>query len=258
MLKKPLFVLVAALAAVGGIVGMSAYEAYVVHVTANIDNSMAVSTDAVDFGNVFPDEEMISDPFMITPSDSFNDQDRVNYIDYVIKQQPVPLEPGKILHICNSATGTSVDMTSEDYCLNYSEREPGYRKTEGVCTDVQLDYDWFCNPNLCPYLSKEVTGYPGEIGEMDTPWEDREEELDYGVSAFHDPADEDSWASGRVWLDGSDSWAIDLEVPCFYGQCGPDWEHEGYELYDDDDDVISDYKCDLWIEVTEVGYSDED
>lgn len=280
MSKKPLFVLVAALAAVGGIVGMSAYEAYVVHVTANIENSMTVSTDAVDFGNVFPEEELISDSFTIAPSCSFNDQDRVNYIDYVIKQQPVPLNATETVYVCDVPEGGIENintLTSSEYCLNYSKNEPGYRAIwdgqTDYCSTQALDYEWFCHPNLCPYLSKEVTGYPSELGGVDVPWNNRTEGLDYGISAFHDPADEDSWASGRVWLGGGDEWTIDLETPCYEGECGPDWDHPGYELpnYEDGcgcegceeceeecEECGIDLRCDLWIEVTEVGYSDED
>ncbi|MDD5475969.1 MAG: hypothetical protein PHU03_05595, partial [Syntrophales bacterium] len=141
---------------------MSAYEAHIVEVTATIENSMAVSTEAIDFGNVFPQEQLFSDPFIITPSCSFNDQERVNYIDYVIKQKPVPIDEDATVTACETSIGSPEALSSEEYCLNYSKEEPGFEAEGASCTAEELDYEEFCQPSLCPYLSKEVDGFPGE------------------------------------------------------------------------------------------------
>ena len=118
------------------------------------------------------------------------------------------------------------------------------------CAAHPLDYSR-CSPSLCPYLSK-------------TP--DNSPENDTGVPAFHDPSDPASIAYGRIAKsdeDLSDSWVIDLHVPCFEGQCAQDWA--SFVLSQNPEANPEDYMldpalehevfgCDLKIEVTEVSY----
>ncbi len=54
MNKKLLMGLGAVLAVVAGVAGMAAYEAHIINVTAKIENALSVTTEAIDFGTVFP------------------------------------------------------------------------------------------------------------------------------------------------------------------------------------------------------------
>ena len=80
MLKRILLAAgtVAALAA--GIIGMSAFEAHVINVTAHIENALGVSTNGIAFGTVFP-QEYVESPFTISLSDSFMAAGRVDDVE---------------------------------------------------------------------------------------------------------------------------------------------------------------------------------
>ena len=87
MKKRALFAGAAVVAITLGIVGMSAFEAHVINVTAQIENALNVPLKAIEFGTVFPQEEL-DEQFTIAMSDSFVAENRVDDIDYLIKQKP--------------------------------------------------------------------------------------------------------------------------------------------------------------------------
>jgi len=74
-------------AAVAAVTGMSAFEAHVINVTAHIENALNVDSYGIDFGTVFP-QEYEEENFTISLSRSFLEEDRVDDVDYVIKQKP--------------------------------------------------------------------------------------------------------------------------------------------------------------------------
>jgi hypothetical protein len=92
-----------------------------------------------------------------------------------------------------------------------------------------------CYPSLCPYLSKTPDGTP---------------QNDSGVPAFHDPNATSSIAYGQLNIktDSTDTWQIDLHVPCFKGECAQDnIIPKAYEL--DPKLIGAQFACDLNIEV---------
>src|SRR3989344_8662517 len=87
MKKKIALGLVALVAVAGGVAGMSAFEAHVINVTAKIENALRVNTDPIDFGTVFP-QEQLDKFFDVTLSASFIEEDRVDDVEYMIRQKP--------------------------------------------------------------------------------------------------------------------------------------------------------------------------
>ena len=88
MTKKILFLLVAVVVVIGGVAAMSAYEAHIINVTAKIENSLDVSTKHIEFGTVFPQEKLSNNELTISLSQSFLAEDRVDDVNYVIKEKP--------------------------------------------------------------------------------------------------------------------------------------------------------------------------
>src|SRR3989338_6647589 len=86
-MKKILMGLAAAGTAIAMVPLFAAFEAHVINVTARIENALEVSTDAIDFGTVFP-QEQIDKFFGVDLSQSFLDEDRVEDIEYIIRQKP--------------------------------------------------------------------------------------------------------------------------------------------------------------------------
>ena len=223
MKKKIVLSLVAIVTVTGGVAALSAYEAYVINVTAHIENALKVlpfSKELV-FGTVFP-QEYQEKRIWVTTSESFcdSDQRRVLNIDYKIVQKPK----------CINDIGeyASFDYDTHECPVGYTEM-----------------------PSLCPYLSKTPV------------YEDPSPYTDYGVLAFHDPEDPSSIATGTINKDNdlSDEWIIDLVVPCFEGYCAQDWpafvaqynpdaDPRDYEAIGDPDGT--DFGCDLWVEVTDI------
>ena len=70
-----------------GVVGMSAFEAHVINVTAKIENALQVETTPIEFGTVFP-QEAIDETIDVILSDSFVNTGRVDDVDYMIRQKP--------------------------------------------------------------------------------------------------------------------------------------------------------------------------
>lgn len=208
----------------------AAFEAHVINVTAKIENALTVDATPIEYGTVFPQEQL--DRYVtVSLSQSFQDEQRVDDVDYAIRQKPK--------------------------C--WSEREQKYgRVTEAdgrfICAGGG---DYQVLPILCPYLSKHETTGDGSVDNDSA-----------GINAFHgDPffwtptttiATQVTGRLGKSVQDTADNWKIDLRVPCFAGHCAQDWDK--FVLENNPDVNPSDYVqptenehkifgCDIWIEV---------
>ena len=233
MNKKVLLTLAAVAAIAIGVVGMSAFEAHVINVIAKIENALSVDTTAIDFGTVFPQEEL-NYTVDISLSGSFIEEDSADDVNYVIKQKPK----------CRLKDG----ITDLPLYGRVTEVNDVY-----VCVD-EANYEML--PVLCPYLSKHDA--------------DPEDGNDESLDAFHGSVDwtiEDSditAVAGRLAKsqnDETDSWTIDLKVPCFEGHCAQDWvdyvtginpDANPEEFVQPMANEHAEFGCDLWIEVTEI------
>ena len=146
---------------------LAAFEAHVVNVTARIENALNVPVREITFGTVFP-QEKLDQFFNVSLSQSFRDEDRVDDVDYFIRQKPK--------------------------CWNGNEQQPVFgqvtHNADGTfsCVDEGLTI----LPLLCPYLSKH------EVSEDGTAQENDEQP---GISAFHGPIDASAWtlAVAKLW-----------------------------------------------------------
>jgi len=239
MSKKKIFLGLFILAAT--VVSMpvfGAFEAHVVNVTAQIENGLLTLIDEIDFGTTFPQEQLDRE-FSVQLSEAFLADEVIDDVDYVLRQKPK--------------------------CWDGNDEEPIFGQvTEDdqgnfYCVDEELEM----LPLLCPYLSKtELTADGGEI-ENDSE----------GITAFHGlpgPWNMDTTlltqVKGRLIQsanDISDTWNIDLKVPCFEGHCAQDWNDFvlGVNPEANPDDYIQPaenehklFGCDLWLEVTGLSY----
>ena len=203
----------------------AAYEAYVINVTAHIENSLRVHPNAIEFGTVFP-QEYVERDITVELSDSFVEEERVDDVMYVIKQKPKP--------IWEEPTECGQDFEDIDEARAY-------------CHDNPDDLDC-CYLSLCPYLSK-LDGDPDDGNDEGVPsYYVKDTAGDYCET----PSPE--YASGYLSKDDGDTldiWTIDLKVPPVEGTVGQDWP-EGCPTVAEND---KDYGCDLWIEV--IGISEE-
>lgn len=230
----------------------SAFEAHVINVTAKIENALAVTTDAIDFGTVFP-QEHLRQPLGIRLSDSFMEEDRVDDVEYFIRQKPkcaVTAQNGTVMLDFPTATG-HVSLGPDDKVVIDCGPAPLGMPTGAV---------WGVLPSLCEYISKE---------------EDLRPDNDSSLASFHQPW----WFSDHqlIWNDTKgrlaksdqdieDIWTIDLAVPCFGGFCAQDWADfvhtvSGSSTLDANlytQPIANEHKifgCDLWVEVSEVSTS---
>jgi len=208
------------LALIAGIVGISAYEAHVVNVTATIENATQIDTKILDFGTVFPEEKLVQNA-TLSMSRSFIEETAADGISYVIRQKPK--------------------------CWNGDPGNPLF----GIVTEkdgvyVCVDENYKILPMLCPFLSKHPDEVNGNDGSLDafhgpittwTPKDTEEFEVDGLLS--------------KIAKDESDKWSIDLMVPCFKGQCAQDnVVKPEYQI----DPALNHalFGCDLWFEVTGI------
>ena len=239
----------------------SAFEAHVINVTAKIENALAVSTDAIDFGTVFP-QEHLKQPLGIRLSGSFMEEDRVDDVEYFIRQKPkcaITNADGTAMTDPHTATG-HIHLGPVDEVVIDCGNPPRELKTDDPGTVENEAEIWGVLPSLCPYISKE---------------EDLRPDNDSSLASFHQPW----WFSNHqlVWNDTKgrlaksdqdieDIWTIDLAVPCFGGFCAQDWEDfvhsvSGSSTLDASlytQPIANEHKifgCDLWVEVSEVSTS---
>src|SRR3989344_7206391 len=181
----------------------AAFEAHVVNVPARIENALNVPLEAINFGTVFP-QEQLDRTLDVHLSQSFIDEDRVDDIDYIIRQKP----KCELVSL-NSAALPQFGRVTEDGQGNF------------VCEDED-NYDIM--PLLCPYLSKHEISDDGLVAENDS----------VGIAAFHGLPGTWNLATtvatqvrghlAKLQQDYDDLWNIDLKVPCFAGNCAQDWE----------------------------------
>jgi len=242
-----------------------AFEAHVINVTATIENALGVSTNAIDFGTVFP-QEHLDQPLEVRLSGSFLAEDRVDDVEYFIRQKPkcgVTTLDGQTLVPDSTATGhivlgnnpATVDVT-ETYWIDCG--------VAPVPVDSQHQYGVL--PSLCEYISKESADEnDGNTASFHKPWE-----IMQGDNPAT-PAIETSWikwtdTNGRLAKseqDTVDNWTIDLAVPCFGGFCAQDWADFVHLVSEDESidpnlytqPIENEHKvfgCDLWVEVDGV------
>lgn len=225
-MKKLILSLALVTAIAIGVVGMSAFEAHVVNVTATINNATEISTDQIAFGTTFPQEELHS-PVTLYLSDAFRASNALG-VDYKIKQKPK----------CVNEAGAYAQVTEDPANPDFF-----------VCPQ---DYEMM--PLLCPFLSKTSqrsgdTSVPSFHGPI-------------LANAWTNEVSEQFKAVGHLTQDAySNEWDIDLHTPCFEGQCGQDWAAyvQGANAGADPNAYLipEDLKeeqlgCDLWFELTAV------
>ncbi|MDP3900571.1 MAG: vWA domain-containing protein [bacterium] len=257
-MKKKFFLSLAAVAALAiGVVGMSAFEAHVINVTARIENALNVPLEEIDFGTVFPQEQLY-EGFDVALSESFLAEGRVDDVEYFIRQKPkcgITTDDGQVL-VGPTATG---HISLNDQGQEVVDCGPAPR-------ELTEDESWGQLPLLCPYLSKHKADDEGV---------ENDEELD----AFHqigsidegdnlaDPSD-DTWVWNSIFgrlaksdNDLEDSWILDLKVPCFGDHCAQDWAsfvegiNDGVDPLDYIQPLENEHKvfgCDLWLEVYHI------
>ncbi len=248
MTKKIALGLVALVAMTVGVVGLSAFEAHVINVTAKIENALSVDTRAITFGTVFPQEEL-DRKLEISLSRSFIDEKRVDDIRYIIRQKPkcgVTTNNGTVL-VGPTGTGEpKLDPADVPFIDCGTAPRP-----------LVTGETWGLLPLLCEYISKHPDGtpQPGNDGSL---------------NSFHQIG---QWVNKQwVWndVDGRlaksendivDTWTIDLKVPCFGNHCAQDWEKFVTDINSqaDPDQYVQPignehkiFGCNLWIEVNGV------
>src|SRR3989344_5026816 len=251
MKKKIVLGLAAAGTALAMLPMLAAFEAHVINVTARIENALSVSTKVLDFGTVFPQEHLAQNGG-VKLSDSFIAEDRVDDVEYFIRQKPkcaITRDEGKSFDPTNTRTGhVNVDDGKAVIDCGQPPRQ------------LESGESWGVLPSLCEYVSKD--------GEKDD--EDLQGGVDGITPSFHKP-----WQivnNAVVWLDTKgrlaksaqdvvDEWVIDLSVPCFGGYCAQDWEKFVHDINPNANPaeytqpIGNEHKvfgCNLWVEVKGV------
>ncbi|MCK4592777.1 hypothetical protein KAT63_05075 [Candidatus Parcubacteria bacterium] len=248
----------------------AAFEAHVINVTAKIENALHVPIDHIAFGTVFPQEEL-DRPLDIMLSQSFLDEDRVDDVQYIIRQKPkcaITWNNGEEFDPTSTRTGHVIVDDSGNVTIDCGEAPRDLNTDPAVEPGVE---SWGVLPSLCQYLSKHK--------DLSLDTVDRDTELD----AFHQPwtvvgigtADDPYkivWNDAIGYMskltnDEIDNWVIDLKVPCFGDHCAQDWEDfvtginpnvVNPSLYVQP--IGNEHKifgCDLWVEVTGVSETPE-
>ncbi len=242
-MKKRILMLTAAFVVLAGtLAGFSAFEAHVVNVSATIENALSVSPESIKFGTVFP-QEYIEKNMRVALSNSFVDEERVDDVEYFIRQKPMPREEAY------DGEGQN-DFASRREAAHWCwSNQVGMTDDQGnEITELSEDYYDNCYYNLCPYLSKHS-----------------EDENDDDLNAFHNPVNNDvNGYLAKSDNDTEDNWIIDLAVPCFDGSCAQDWESfvtginseaTPSEWTLDPSLEHEQFGCDLWVEVSGISRS---
>lgn len=234
----------------------AAFEAHVVNVTARIENALSVQTDWIDFGTVFP-QEHLDQTMDIALSGSFISEDRVDDVQYFIRQKPkcaITSDNGTVLVDEPLATTGHIIVENEEVRVDCGEAPRTLENGE----------NWGVLPSLCPYISKSGNDPDGTS-----------EENDETTTSFHQPwtidGNDVSYLDTRGYLaksiqDTLDTWTIDLAVPCFGGYCAQDWLTFVRDITGNDTLTLDEankfvqpfenehkvFGCDLWVEVSGV------
>lgn len=223
----------------------AAFEAHVINVTAKIENALSVTTEAIDFGTVFPQEEL-EEEINIALSSSFIAEPDAHDVRYIIRQKP---KCGWTLDDGTNLLGIPTQSGHVDDQGNITCPDPGNPLRPNGS-------EWGQLPLLCPYLSKH------KASENDTN--------DGSLDAFHEIGTTTSngwdWNDVEGLLDSEDediedTWIIDLKVPCFGDHCAQDWadfvneanpEADPNRYIQPEGNEHKIFGCDLWVEVTGV------
>lgn len=260
-IKKVLVGLGAAATALAMVPLFAAFEAHVINVTARIENALEVPVKFLEYGTVFPQEYLLKN-VPIRLSQSFLTEDRVDDVEYIIRQKPkcaiTWLGPsGWEYDNTVGPDGTHIytatgHVTLDPVDVPYVDCGPAPRQLDASKGEI-----WGPLPLLCPYLSKHEDTDDGS-----------ETNNDGSMPAFHEPytfvGHQVVWndVKGRLSKlaqDIADNWVIDLAVPCFGGYCAQDWA----EFVHDKNPYAGDpaqwvqpienehkvFGCDIWIEV---------
>lgn len=238
-MKKLLITFIASAAVVVALPMFAAFEAHVVNVTATIENALSVPMEqgGIAFGTVFP-QEVLEKTFDVSLSSSFIAENRVDDVDYFLRQKPK----------CQVTPEFLAQNPSAPQFAQVSENVDGVF----VCPN-----GYTIMPLLCPYLSKHEITTDGQ-GENDGE----------GINSFHGLPGIWNMAAAQLYDvvghlaksqgDSTDTWNIDLHTPCFQGECAQDWA--SFVLHENADanptayqaDPLNKgkmYGCDLWLEV---------
>lgn len=257
MKKKIILASFAALSAVVALPLLSAFEAHIINVTAQIENALSVDTHSLTFGTVFP-QEKLDRFFDISLSQSFEDEQKADDVNYIIRQKP------------------KCGWTTDEGEILVGETQSGHVDDEGrfSCPSPTVDTPpiigavWGQLPLLCRYLSKHEMTHDHMINPDGTQTLDNDDSL----NAFHEIG---SMTTGTwVWTDVKgrlaksendylDTWDLDLKVPCFEGHCAQDWDNFVHTANPNSNvnpnsfiqPITNEHKvfgCDIWVEVTGV------
>lgn len=289
-MKKIVLTLGALATAIAVVPMFAAFEAHVINVTATIENALSVPITPIQFGVVFPQETLVE--FLpISLSQSFEREDRVDDVEYIIRQKPKCAwswqDESGVWNIDESSTQTGhVNPVLDDpqtpgdesnggtaYTIDCGEKENIPEDPNGTPPTgdgIPDNATWGALPMLCPYISKHE-----RTPDHDPIFDGNDN--DGSLPSFHKPfivsSSTVSWTDVRGRLaksaqDHEDNWAIDLSVPCFGGYCAQDWADFVHGINPDAGDpsqytqpIDNEHKvfgCDLWVEVTGVSRTEED
>src|SRR3989344_3309954 len=141
----------------------AAFEAHVINVTAKIENALSVPTEALDFGTVFPQEQL--EKFLnISLSQSFQDETNADDVEYIIRQKPkcaVTADDGETLvgptwtgHVVVEGETTRIDCEVD--------------KPTDLPSDLPAGQTYGVLPDLCPYISKHPDDPEDNDGSLDS------------------------------------------------------------------------------------------
>ena len=258
-MKKILLSATAAATALAMVPMFAAFEAHVVNVTARIENALEVPLEALNFGTVFPQEQLEKE-LSVALSQSFLDEPRVDDVKYFIRQKPkcaVTSDNGTVL-VGPTWTGHVIPVPPAQGTEGWTYRVDCEQDKPELPNPLPQGQTYGELPSLCQYISKHPDNQPGNDGSL---------------SSFHQPFTINSdgtinWNDVDGYLaqsaeDISDTWTIDLKVPCFGGFCAQDWA--AFVAANDGDNnanpadytqpIENEHKvfgCNLWVEVSSV------
>lgn len=242
---------------------LAAFEAHVINVTATIENALTVPTSQITFGTVFP-QEQLNKPLEVRLSNSFMEENRVDDVDYFIRQKPkcgITTNAGTVLVEGSTVTGHVFPGQNPADPTHTYYQGADYYVDCGVTPALVTGQTFGMLPMLCPYISKHPDGVPVNDGSL---------------NSFHQPFVVNQTGNGPVidWNDTDghlaksqqdtvDNWTIDLAVPCFGGYCAQDWEDFVRRVSGDqtinpslyvqpEDNEHKVFGCDLWIEIGRI------
>lgn len=234
----------------------AAFEAHVVNVTATIENALSVPLESIKFGTVFP-QEHLDQPLGIALSQSFLTEDRVDDVEYMIRQKPKCAwswqDEDGVWTIDENSTATGhVNVDPQSDVVTIDCGDPSH--PEGVPQNAT----WGMLPSLCEYISKEgPDDNDGTLASFHQPWTVEQDP----TGAYYISWNEVNGRLAKSERDIEDIWTIDLAVPCFGGYCAQDWAdfvesiNPGANASEYTQPISNEHKvfgCDLWVEVTEV------